>query len=265
VGLCDTGTGICSNPAATDGTACTDGDACTQVDACAAGTCNGTSPVVCTALDDCHIVGVCATGTGICSNPAATDGTACSDGDACTQVDACAAGTCNGTSPVVCTALDDCHVMGSCDIGTGICSNPAATDGTSCTDGNPCTAGEACAGGACGGGIPVPPPAEATGVAVDDAAIGWDSLAGAVAYDVGRGSLGVLHTGGDFTAATEECLADNLAVASLAYTDAPAEGQGSWFLVRGIGVCGIGTYDSADPSQVAPRDAAIQAAAVTCP
>jgi hypothetical protein len=264
-GICDTGTGICSNPIATDGTACSDGDVCTQVDACAAGTCTGTSPVVCTALDDCHVVGTCDTGTGLCSNPAATDGTACSDGDACTQVDACAAGTCNGTSPVVCTALDDCHVVGSCDIGTGICSNPAATDGTSCTDGNPCTAGEACAGGACGGGIPVPPPSAATGVAVDDAAIGWDSLAGAVAYDVVRGSLGVLHTGGDFTAATEECLADDLAVASLAYTDAPAAGQGSWFLVRGIGVCGIGTYDSAEPSQVAPRDAAIQAAAVTCP
>jgi len=264
-GSCDTGTGLCSNPIAADGTTCSDGDACTQVDACASGTCIGTTPVVCTPLDDCHVAGSCDTGTGLCSNPIAADGTSCSDGDTCTQVDACGSGTCIGTTPVVCTPLDDCHAAGSCDTGTGLCSNPNATDGTVCTDGNPCTAGEVCAGGVCAGGAPVPPPGEATGVAVDAATVAWDSLAGTAAYDVVRGNVGVLRTGGGFTPATEECLADDLAATSLAYAVDPGAGQSWWYLVRGIGACGVGSYDSVDPSQVAPRDAAIQASAFACP
>jgi len=166
---------------------------------------------------------------------------------------------------VVCVPLDDCHPAGVCDTGTGICSNPVATDGTMCSDGNPCTTGEACATGVCTGGAPIPPPGEATGVAVDDATIVWDALVGAVAYDVVRGSVDVLHTSGDFSAATEICLADDLGVETFAYTDVPAAGQSWWYLVRGIGACGIGTYDSVDPSQAAPRDAGIQASAAPCP
>ncbi|HEX5043519.1 MAG TPA: hypothetical protein VFV75_11470 [Candidatus Polarisedimenticolaceae bacterium] len=40
-GVCDAGTGACSNPAKPDGTACDDGSGCTANDACAAGTCTG--------------------------------------------------------------------------------------------------------------------------------------------------------------------------------------------------------------------------------
>jgi len=40
-GLCDAGTGACSNPAKADGTPCDDGSACTTNDACSAGTCTG--------------------------------------------------------------------------------------------------------------------------------------------------------------------------------------------------------------------------------
>jgi hypothetical protein len=33
-------------------------------------------------------------------------------------------GACTGGNPVVCTASDVCHVAGSCDSTTGLCSNP---------------------------------------------------------------------------------------------------------------------------------------------
>ena len=58
---------------------------------------------------------------------------------------------CTGT----CTALDPCHVAGTCDPSTGACSNPAAPDGTACNDGNTCTRTDACQAGACIGGSPV--------------------------------------------------------------------------------------------------------------
>ncbi|MBN2573165.1 MAG: hypothetical protein JXP73_01245, partial [Deltaproteobacteria bacterium] len=121
-GTCDPATGICSNPPTGDGTFCDDGDACTQADFCDAGACVGQEPVVCVAQDQCHDVGVCNSTTGECSNPAKADGAPCSDGDACTQTDGCMAGACVGANPVVCTALDQCHVPGVCDPGTGVCS-----------------------------------------------------------------------------------------------------------------------------------------------
>jgi hypothetical protein len=148
-GVCDTSTGICSNPAAPNGTACTDNNACTQTDTCQAGACTGANPVVCTPLDQCHIAGVCDTGTGTCTNPAAPNGTTCTDNNACTQTDTCQAGACTGANPVVCTPLDQCHVAGVCDTGTGLCSNPAAPDGTACNDGDPCTHSDACQSGVC--------------------------------------------------------------------------------------------------------------------
>jgi RNA polymerase subunit RPABC4/transcription elongation factor Spt4 len=97
-GVCNSMTGACTNPTKRDGTTCSDGNACTRTDTCQAGACVGASPVICTALDQCHVAGVCDTGTGICSNPARPDGSACSDADACTQIDSCQAGVCQGTT-----------------------------------------------------------------------------------------------------------------------------------------------------------------------
>jgi hypothetical protein len=81
---------------------------------------------------------------------------ACDDGDACTQTDTCQGGTCTGSNPFVCTASDQCHVAGVCNPANGLCSNPAAPDGTPCSDGNVCTAGDTCLGGVCTGGAPPP-------------------------------------------------------------------------------------------------------------
>jgi hypothetical protein len=101
-GLCDPQTGLCSNPPSSSSTSCNDGNACTQTDTCdGAGTCVGGNPVVCTPSDDCHVAGTCDTGTGLCSNPAAGDGTTCDDGNTCTLSDTCSGGTCIG-NPMTC-------------------------------------------------------------------------------------------------------------------------------------------------------------------
>jgi uncharacterized repeat protein (TIGR01451 family) len=73
---------------------CSDGNACTRNDACQGGVCTGSNPVVCTPSDQCHVTGTCNPSTGACSNPPASNGTACSDGDVCTTNDACQAGLC---------------------------------------------------------------------------------------------------------------------------------------------------------------------------
>jgi hypothetical protein len=154
-GTCDPSTGVCSNPIAPNGTACSDGNACTAGDACQSGSCASGTPVTCTASDQCHIAGTCDPGTGTCSNPAAPNGATCNDGNACTQTDTCQAGVCTGTNPVVCNASDQCHVAGTCDPSSGICSNPAAANGATCNDGNACTQTDTCQTGVCVGANPV--------------------------------------------------------------------------------------------------------------
>jgi hypothetical protein len=79
----------------------------------------------------------------------AADGTSCSDGNECTLTDTCHGGLCTGT-PVVCTALDACHAVGTCSPVTGQCDNPVEPDGTSCSSGDLCSPG-ACEVGVCTG------------------------------------------------------------------------------------------------------------------
>ncbi len=76
------------------------------------------------------------------------DGIACDDGNPCTGDDACNNELCVGTA-VVCSAQDDCHEAGICDVFTGDCSNPTKQDGSGCDDGNPCTLNDACDSGVC--------------------------------------------------------------------------------------------------------------------
>ncbi len=53
----------------------------------------------------------------------------CSDDNGCTQNDTCQTGTCIPGPPAVCTPQDACHVAGTCDPATGLCSNPPKTGG----------------------------------------------------------------------------------------------------------------------------------------
>lgn len=184
VDRCDHSTKTCRNTPAADGTTCNDQNACTRTDTCKAGACVGANPVVCTASDQCHGVGTCDPVAGSCSNPAAPDGTSCNDYDACTQTDVCESGQCAGGNPVACAAIDACHLVGTCEKTTGICSNPPVdpavcpavgpcnvpnlcdgmtyacsiankTDGTACNDGDACTQTDQCSAGSCTGGNPV--------------------------------------------------------------------------------------------------------------
>ncbi len=145
IGTCDLATGTCSNPAKPDGASCSDGNACTQTDSCQSGACTGSNPVVCSASDPCHVAGTCDPATGSCSNPTASNGTACSDGNACTYGDVCTGGACGGT-PITCTD-DPCNTL-ACN-GTNACTVTPTADGTACEDGNACTVGDACGGGSC--------------------------------------------------------------------------------------------------------------------
>ncbi len=154
-GECNSSTGVCTNPGLAENTGCDDNDACTLVDKCVAGFCTGTSPVVCTPLDQCHIAGECNTATGVCTNPGLAENTDCDDNDACTLVDKCLAGFCTGTTPVVCTPLDQCHIAGECNTATGVCTNPGLAENTGCDDNDACTLVDKCLAGFCTGTDPV--------------------------------------------------------------------------------------------------------------
>jgi subtilisin-like proprotein convertase family protein len=127
---------------------CSDGNACTVGDTCGGGTCHGGATASCDDGNAC---------TDDSCNPTSgcvhTNNTApCSDGNGCTVGDTCGGGSCQGGAPVTCTASDQCHSAGTCDPGSGACSNPALPDGTVCDDGNAGTSGDACQAGVCTGG-----------------------------------------------------------------------------------------------------------------
>jgi len=155
VGVCDPGTGVCSNPAQNDGSSCTDGNGCTQGDTCQAGACASGAPVVCTAADQCHSAGVCNPSTGQCNNPNKVNGTPCNDADACSHGDSCYAGVCTPVSRTTCAPGDQCHTDGVCNPTTGLCANAAKPDGTTCNDGNACTQADTCQAGSCTPGTPL--------------------------------------------------------------------------------------------------------------
>ena len=51
----------------------------------------------------------------------------------------------------MCTASDQCHAAGTCNSGTGTCTNPALPNGTACDDGNAATVADVCTAGTCAG------------------------------------------------------------------------------------------------------------------
>eukprot|EP00756_Hemistasia_phaeocysticola_P012172 Hpha_TRINITY_DN15176_c0_g3::TRINITY_DN15176_c0_g3_i1::g.127723::m.127723 len=121
-----------------------------------------TPPRQCAVKNSCYSPGTCEANTGLCTYTAKAVGDACDDGNERTQGDACAQVgqtqelVCVGTdlcAGKVCTAQSQCHVAGSCDIKTGVCSNPTAKQGTPCDDANDKTVYDFCDGqtGTCAG------------------------------------------------------------------------------------------------------------------
>jgi len=87
----------------------------------------------------------------------------------------------------------------------------------------------------------------------------------APAYDLVRGDLIQLRiTGGDFTLATQGCLAENHIFTSRLFSSVPPVGQGFWFLTRTVNCAGGGTYNTGVPSQVGSRDSEIASSANSC-
>src|SRR5262249_24106263 len=126
-------------------------NACTTGDVCNAGACTGGAAPNCDDGTPCT--------DDFCAPSVAcrhTNNTApCNDGNACTQADVCSGGICVGSNPVVCTASDQCHVAGTCNTTTGVCSTPSKADGSTCNAGNACSQTDTCQAGACVGSNPV--------------------------------------------------------------------------------------------------------------
>src|SRR5438874_2062191 len=114
---CDPMSGVCSNPNKANGTACDDNNACTSGETCQNGACGSpTSTVTCTALDQCHVAGTCDPMRSEERRAGKANRTAWNDNNACTSGETCQNGACGSpTSTVTCTALDQCHVAGTCD------------------------------------------------------------------------------------------------------------------------------------------------------
>jgi hypothetical protein len=93
-------------------------------------------------------------------------------------------------------------------------------------------------------------------------AIDWDPDPPATSYDVVRGDLAVLRaSGGDYRAATDQCVANDVDTDSVPYALSPSPGGAFWILVRAAG----GSYGAWDSSLATTRDAGIDAAPVSCP
>jgi cysteine-rich repeat protein len=134
------------NPCAADSNGCTD-DVCNGNGSCTHP--NNSAP--CADEGNACTNDVCSGGS--CTHPPNTN--PCNDGNACTQTDTCQNGSCIGVNPVVCTALDQCHLPGTCAPATGVCSNPTKANGMTCSDGDACTRTDTCQNGTCTGANPV--------------------------------------------------------------------------------------------------------------
>jgi LruC domain-containing protein len=169
-GVCNPGTGVCSNPVAANGAACSDGNGCTTGDTCQNGVCASGAPKVCSGQAQCRGVDVCNPTTGNCEAGAPLgDGGSCDNhtGNVCTY-DTCQSGTCtslpfpdflgiscgngicsvgghcsggvcNGAHPLVCAGGggDSCTLAPVCDPVLGCAGGPVVlADGASCATGS---------------------------------------------------------------------------------------------------------------------------------
>jgi len=184
---------------------------------------------------------------------------------------------CDGVDENCSGVADEGYVSISTSCGFGACAqsgqtacvNGAVQD--TCTPGSP--ASEVCDGidNDCDGTVdnadpPVGHPLVQVGqIPIGNAHLTWSSVAGATAYDVVRGGLGLLaSSSGDFVLATDLCLFNDAAFSSDDAT-VPGAGEGFWYLVRPANCGGTGTYDSGSPSQQGSRDAEIQGSGQACP
>jgi len=94
-----------------------------------------------------------------------------------------------------------------------------------------------------GGAFAVPGEVSGLGFAADKQTLSWDSAqpssGSATVHDVLKGSLAELPVGGG---GSEACLDPGTAADQSVDPAVPPAGEGSWYLVRGRNVCGVGSY-----------------------
>lgn len=109
-------------------------------------------------------------------------------------------------------------------------------------------------------------PSESVPLTVSKTQISWNAIPEATSYDIVRGDLQALQTaGGNFTPATQQCIANNQTGTSLSYSANPGPDQVSWFLARGVSCGGNGSYASSGAGQHHNPDAEINASPNACP
>jgi hypothetical protein len=143
---------------------------------------------------------------------------------------------------VVCGAVDQCHDAGTCDPGSGLCSNPPKPDGTACSDGDVCTE-DACLAGVCAGAnTPVPVVNDSVMVSADgtDAEVDWTDSP--VAFNVYRGSLS-----GEGWSYNQTCFAPMVS-APVTDGDVPPPGTAAYYLVPRRTACGESSLGDARPN-----------------
>jgi hypothetical protein len=114
--------------------------------------------------------------------------------------------------------------------------------------------------------LETPPMTDGSAPAGAGSTLFWTGVLGATAYDVVRGSLATLRTGGgDFSSAVDACLANDLPSTRVGESEVPAPGDGWWFLARPLFPAGPGSYDGEGPGQVGSRDPELAASPLACP
>lgn len=122
----------------------------------------------------------------------------------------------------------------------------------------------------CSGACTLSPPAGTSVLSVSKppggVSVSWTAVPVAAAYDLVRGLAKELQiSGGDFTTATQLCVANDRVQTSSPDTNLPPTGNAFWYLVRGVSCGGAGTYNETGGSQVGSRDAEINASTNRCP